>query len=268
MTPTATTEPAAAPPDAVCAAAVELARAAAVETAGAEQVGEHLGCEADGERLATHRFACLSPAYVGWHWAVTVARASRARVATVDEVCLLPGAGSLLAPPWLPWSERLRPGDLGPGDLLPTTADDPRLAPGYTDADAAGTDDDPADPLAVREVGWELARDLRLDRPRVLSLDGLLDAADRWAHGDGGASTPIAQAAPAQCETCGFLVRLPGLLGQAFGLCANEWSARDGAVVALTHGCGAHSEVAPGPEHEAPSAHVVDSLGYDELGHS
>jgi hypothetical protein len=268
VTPTATTEPATATPDAVCAAAVELARAAAVEMAGADQVGEHLGCVAEGERLATHRFACLSPAYVGWHWAVTVARASRARAATVDEVCLLPGDGALLAPPWLPWSERLRPGDLGPGDLLPTSADDPRLAPGYTDADAAGTDDDPADASARREVGWELARDLRLDRPRVLSVDGLLDAADRWAHGEGGASTPIAQAAPAQCETCGFLVRLPGLLGQAFGLCANEWSARDGAVVALAHGCGAHSEVAHAPLHEAPSAHVVDSLGYDELGHS
>ena len=43
---------------------------------------------------------------------------------------LLPGADALLAPEWVPWSERLRPGDLGVGDLLPTAPDDDRLVPG------------------------------------------------------------------------------------------------------------------------------------------
>ena len=37
---------------------------------------------------------------------------------------LLPGPDALLPPAWVPWTERLRPGDLGVGDLLPTDEDD------------------------------------------------------------------------------------------------------------------------------------------------
>jgi hypothetical protein len=107
----------------VCAAAVDIARAAAVE-AGGDQVGEHLGVRAEGERIATHAFAASVPGYVGWYWAITVARAPRSKKVTVDEVVLLPGEGALLAPEWLPWSERLRPGDLSPGDILPSQPGD------------------------------------------------------------------------------------------------------------------------------------------------
>ena len=117
-------------PDATCAAAVELAAAAARAEAG-DGAGEHLGVRAEGDRVVTHFFAATVPGYTGWRWAVTVARASRSRLVTVDEVVLLPGDGALLAPEWVPWSERLRPGDLGVGDLLPTAADDDRLVPAY-----------------------------------------------------------------------------------------------------------------------------------------
>src|SRR4051812_27396131 len=98
--------------DKLCADAVDVARAAAVEEGG-RQVGEHLGVQSEGARVVTHLFASLVPGYSGWRWAVTVARASRAKVVTVDEVVLLPGADAVLAPEWLPWSERLQPGDLG-----------------------------------------------------------------------------------------------------------------------------------------------------------
>ena len=118
--------------DKACAEAGDLARAAAVELAGPDGVGDHLACVAEDERLATHSFVALTPAYAGWEWSVTVVRASRSKVVTVDEVCLLPGGGALLAPAWVPYSERLLPGDLGPGDLLPIDPDDDRLEPGYT----------------------------------------------------------------------------------------------------------------------------------------
>ena len=85
-------------PDALCLAAVDLARAAAVETAGVMGVGEHLGAQADGDRVVTHFFACPHPGYQGWRWSVTVARASRAKIVTIDEVVLLPGDGALVAP--------------------------------------------------------------------------------------------------------------------------------------------------------------------------
>ena len=122
----------------MCADAVDVARAAAVEEAGnAARVGDHLGMEVEGERMVLHHFACRMRGYVGWHWAVVITRAARSKVATVNDVVLMPGEDALLAPDWVPWSERLRPGDLGVGDLLPTAVDDPRLALRNGDVDQA-----------------------------------------------------------------------------------------------------------------------------------
>ena len=246
--------------DALCAEAVELARTAANDVAGLPLVGDHLGVEPDGERVVNHSFVCLSPAYVGWYWSVTVARASRGKIPTVDEVCLLPGEGAILAPSWVPYAERLLPGDLGPGDLLPTLEDDDRLVPGYTGGYQLRSGAEPDD---VLEVAYELG----LTRPRVLSLIGLDDAADRWVNGVGGPHVPLSIEAPGRCVGCGFLVQLPGLLGQAFGVCANESSPSDGRVVTLDHGCGAHSEAVRVLPLSATTAHVIDDVGYDEFGH-
>ncbi|MHB8961335.1 MAG: DUF3027 domain-containing protein [Candidatus Limnocylindrales bacterium] len=227
--PTSTAADVAADP--ACASAVDLARAAAVEVAGAA-VGEHLGAEVEGGEPAvvTHSFATTEPAYTGWRWAVTVARADGADSVTVDEVVLLPGGGALLAPAWVPWSERIQPDDLSPGDLLPPPKDDPRLVPSYADVEA-------------ERLPFELHRELGLGRPRVLSLDGRADAAERWYEGPAGPDTPMAKQAPATCASCGFLAPMAGALGRVFGACANGMAPDDGRVVALTHGCGAHSEV-------------------------
>jgi len=158
----------------------------------------------------------------------------------VVEVVLLPGSDSVLAPEWVPWSERLKPGDLGVGDLLATSPDDDRLMPGYQQTG----DDDGVDAVAI----WELG----LGRRRVLSPIGRDDAADRWYSGNHGPSAPVAEAAPARCSSCGFWLLLPGALRQVFGVCANEYSPSDGRVVSVDHGCGAHSEAAVLPEPIAP----------------
>jgi len=77
---------------------VDLARGAADEMAGPAAVGDYLGVKAEGERVVTHFFCCLDPAYRGWQWSVTVARASRSKTATVSEGLLVPGAdGFVLA---------------------------------------------------------------------------------------------------------------------------------------------------------------------------
>jgi hypothetical protein len=213
--------------DKVCADAVEVARAG-VE---AEDVGPHLGVSADGERLVTHFFDCTLKGYRGWRWAVTVARAPRSKHVTVCETALLPGDDALLAPTWVPWHERLRPGDLGVGDLMPTRADDERLAPGYV------LSDDPA----VEETSWELG----LGRRRVISREGRTDAAQRWYDGEHGPEAAISAAAPphARCGMCGFYLQLAGSLRAVFGVCGNVFAPDDGRVVSADHGCGAHSEV-------------------------
>ncbi|CAO5256429.1 DUF3027 family protein [Frankia sp. AgKG'84/4] len=231
--------------DATCAAAVDLARAAAVEEAGDEQaVGAHLRVEAESDRIVLHRFACLTPAYRGWTWTVVVTRASRVRRVTVDDVVLIPGDDAMLAPEWVPWSERLRPGDVGVGDLLPTAIDDPRLALRVSDVEEL--------------VDTDEYVELGLGRSRVLSLTGREEAVERWYAGEAGPDASIAKVAPAACLTCGFHVRLAGALGRMFGACANELAPDDGRVTAIDHGCGAHSEALV-----APSAHPEPIL-FDE----
>src|SRR5258708_6966376 len=113
-------------PDQLCAAAADLARSPAEETVP-RLVGDHLGIETEGDRVVRRLFGCQSAAYVGWRWAVTVARAARSKQVTVSESLLLPGPESLTAPDWVSWTERVRPGDLKAGDLMPASADDERL---------------------------------------------------------------------------------------------------------------------------------------------
>jgi len=244
-------------PDKACIDAVELARSVAAEAGRPEWVGESLAPQVEDTRLVTHYFTCLDPAYPGWNYAVTVVRASRARDVTVNEVVLLPGEGALVAPEWLPWKERLLPGDLGVGDLLPTEEDDERLIPGYaqvpdSDLDAEGMD---------QQMVWELG----LGRRQVLSETGREQAAERWYNGEAGPRSPIAAAAPDRCTTCGFMTPLAGELRQMFGVCTNEYAPDDGRVVSMDHGCGAHSEVRRPEPQAGPSGPVVDEMGYDHI---
>jgi hypothetical protein len=172
----------------------------------------------------------------------------------------------LLAPAWVPWHERLRPGDLGVGDILPTTADDDRLVPSYA------ADDNPE----VEEVAFELG----LGRMRLLSRIGRDDAVDRWYAGPAGPDTPIAKAAPAPCGSCGFWLPVSGALHGFFGACANEYAPDDGRVVTADHGCGAHSEALVVANEATPpvSTGVIDDYevvalaepepATEELGHS
>jgi hypothetical protein len=368
--------------DQACADAVETARAAAEADAGPGQVGAHVGMEVEGDRIVTHFFESLDPAYVGWRWAVTVTRASRSKTVTVSESVMLPGPEALLAPAWVPWTERVRPGDLKAGDLLPARSDDERLVPAVAIAGEAGlldwdesyawrlgdrapgvsgepgaaavgsaqpgddpagrtAEDDqvgeagPAQPDQVNagqeadapsqgdasqavagssegESGQAAAvaseaasapgqaapapvpatgeprgraqggrsRSRRRSGPRdrdrtpgvlrparVLSAVGRDEAAFRWYTSDQGPKSELASAAPANCLTCGFMVRLSGPLGQVFGVCANEFAPDDGKVVSFDHGCGAHSDGVVAAEPAAPdtAAPTVDELGYDML---
>ena len=236
--------------DALLLEAVDAARTAAEAVADRNaHVGAHIDATTIEDRLVEHRFACEIPGYRGWYWTVIVARVPRGREATVCEVEVLPGVEAILAPEWLPWSERLRPGDIGPGDVLPFKADDPRLEPGFT-----ATGDEEIDAVAIDE--------LALERARVLSNDGISEAAQRWYDGAPGPRAPGAVAAAADCSTCGFLVPLQGSLGQLFGVCANPWSEDDGKVISYDHGCGAHSETdVEARPSEWPAAHpVIDDL--------
>jgi hypothetical protein len=214
---------------AVLMGAVDAARAAIMEVVGdaEDQIGEYLGASFDDPTAATQRFLAAMPGYQGWQWAVVVAAYPGADHATISEVVLVPGPTALLAPQWVPWHDRVQPGDLGPGDLLATPTDDPRLVPGYL-----SSGDDELDELAA-EVG--------LGRRQVLSQWGRIEAAERWYDGDFGPGSAMAKATRKVCRDCAYYLSLSGSLGTLFGVCANEMSA-DGHVVAGEYGCGAHSD--------------------------
>lgn len=212
--------------DAVLEAAVELARQAAQAVAHPRDIGEHVGFTMESERLGTHWFSSVDPGYKGWCWAVTVVRVPRARKATVSEVDMVPQQGALLAPKWIPWEERLRPGDLSRDDMIAYRPDDERLESGFED-----TSEDPDLPL-IREIG--------LGRPRVLSQKGRSAAVKRWYQSERGPKR--GRRAKYTCSTCGFLLKMSGEMRTVFGVCANEWAQDDGRVVSLDHTCGAHSE--------------------------
>ena len=251
---TRTTTARAAKLDQLCADAIGIARGAITEVDPAD-VGEHLEAVPEGERVVTHFFESHLDGYRGWRWAVTVTRVPRSRHVTVCETVLLPGPDALLAPGWLPWSERLQAGDLGVGDLMSTASDDDRLAPGYVLSDDS----------AVEEISWEIG----LGRPRVMSREGRADTAQRWYDGDHGPEAPISTAAPrtARCGGCGFYLPLAGQLRQMFGVCGNFYAPDDGRAVSADHGCGAHSEALVGtpevPVEELPT--IYDDAEVEEV---
>ncbi len=216
--------------EAVLLGAVDQARTAIVEHSG-DSVGEYLGATFDDSNAATHRFLANMPGYQGWQWAVVVAAHPGADHATISEVVLVPGPTALLAPTWVPWQERLRPGDLGPGDLLAAPVEDPRLVQGF-----AATGDPELDEVAV---------ELGLGRRRLLSELGRADAAQRWHDGEFGPGSAMARSTRRVCRDCGFYLPLSGALRLMFGVCSNELSA-DGHVVDAEYGCGAHSDT-PAP---------------------
>ena len=200
----------------------------AQELGGDDRVGDYLDSVAEDDVAWTLAFAALDRGYAGWRWSVTLAVVPGFEP-TVSEVVLLPGPDALIAPSWVPWAERARGDDLGPGDLWPAEPDDPRLVPGYVQSD---------DPQVEA-----LAEQLGLGRIRVLSREGREDAADRWHDGPFGPDTDMARSAPGHCGSCGFYLPLGGALGAGFGACGNERSPADGRVVDVVFGCGAHSDV-------------------------
>jgi hypothetical protein len=211
--------------------ALDLAKKAAVEDAGkSEYVGEFYSIDSDEDRVATYLFEAKLPGYHGWRWGVTVVKIDDASKPTICDVVLLPGAQALLAPNWVPYSQRIQPGDLGVGDVVPTAPDDERLTPAY----AALPGEEELDITQLFEFG--------LGRARVLSIIGRDAASKRWYEGDRGPRTPIAKAAPKPCVSCGFFIPIAGSLRTTFGVCSNAISPEDARVVSFDHGCGAHSE--------------------------
>ncbi|MEV7528243.1 DUF3027 domain-containing protein [Agrococcus sp. SCSIO52902] len=85
---------------------LELAIAALDEVAPKGAVGEVQDAFAEGDHVLAIRHASTLGGYPDWSWTVLLSRGLEGGP-TVLEVALLPGEGSLLAPAWVPWADRL-----------------------------------------------------------------------------------------------------------------------------------------------------------------
>jgi hypothetical protein len=85
----------------------DFARTALIEATSKSKVGNFIEVFEEGEGVATYLFENNQKGYVGWRWSVTIFQADPSEAATVSEILLMPGPDSLVAPDWVPWSERL-----------------------------------------------------------------------------------------------------------------------------------------------------------------
>lgn len=131
-------------------ALVDTARAGLLEITPEANIGVLLSQETNDEGVSTILFASAMLGYPDWHWTVSVAQLPDEEP-TVLEAELMPGEGSLLAPDWVPWADRLEDykaaqaaiaaGELAAGDAASDDDDES----GESDDDDDGDDDDDDD---------------------------------------------------------------------------------------------------------------------------
>lgn len=85
---------------------LQFAREALLDITGEPTIGAYVGSVDEGEGVITVRFESAMAGYPGWRWTVSLAVVDGAEP-TVLETELMPADGALLAPDWVPWSDRL-----------------------------------------------------------------------------------------------------------------------------------------------------------------
>ncbi|WIB59815.1 DUF3027 domain-containing protein [Curtobacterium sp. MCLR17_007] len=120
----------------------ELARTALLEVTPESTVGAPAGTTDEGDGVVSVLFANRMPGYPGWRWTVSIAHVEGDEP-TVLEVELMPGDGALLAPEWVPWSERLAEYRAAQDDEAHDESDDEDDQD--DDADYDESDDDESD---------------------------------------------------------------------------------------------------------------------------
>lgn len=109
-----------------------IARAVAVAVADEEgQVGDFVEAVDLEDGVTDFRFEARVRGYEGWQWSVTMYHDVELDHWTVNESSLVPTDEALRPPKWIPWKDRLEPGDLAVTDSIGTDPDDPRMEDGF-----------------------------------------------------------------------------------------------------------------------------------------
>lgn len=168
--------------DEVLLGAVDFARRALLEVTRPETVGSVVGHLVEGQHVLTLLFASDLSGYPGWHWSVTIARIEGAEP-TVLETELMPGDRALLAPEWVPWSERLADYRAAQEAIAAAAADaagettvEEELDEEVDDFDDDDLDEDEVDDEA--ELDAAFGRDAGDDEFDGIDIDALDESAD------------------------------------------------------------------------------------------
>lgn len=127
-------------------AAAPLALAALKEITPEATIGEPVGHVVEADGVVSLLFESRLPGYPGWRWTVTLTRTEEDAEPTVLEAELMPGDDALLAPDWVPWSERLAEYQAAQealaAEAVPDEDEDADADADDEDADDADYDDD------------------------------------------------------------------------------------------------------------------------------
>ena len=121
-----------------------LARAALLEITPAATIGDFVGTTDEGDGVTSLLFASTQPGYPDWLWTVSVVQVDGAQP-TVLEAELMPAEGALLAPDWVPWSDRLAEYKAAQAQAGDAEADDDESESDDDDSDDDESDDDDDD---------------------------------------------------------------------------------------------------------------------------
>ena len=150
----------------------KFALTALLDVTPATTVGDFVSETDEGDHVVSYRFATTLTGYPGWNWTVTVAHLPGDEP-TVVETELLPAEGALLAPDWVPWSERMddyRAAQAALGEAAAEVGGDDA-----TDDDSDDDDDDDDDDPDDDEFGSDTLHGGDLDG---VDIDEALEALD------------------------------------------------------------------------------------------
>ena len=129
----------------------EFAQEAARLTGGRRAVGDHLRTVEEEEGLRSYLFASTMRGYVGWYWSVSIFQPEGSEP-TISEVVMLPGDEALVAPNWVPWSERLADWKALQAELEAQAAAEAAEAAEAEAADDESEEDDEAEDASEDEL--------------------------------------------------------------------------------------------------------------------
>jgi hypothetical protein len=115
---------------------------AAVEASSRHAVGFFIDSLEEDEGVVTYLFEGKLKGYAGWRWSVSVFQLEGDVAPTISEVLLVPGPDSLVAPDWVPWSERLADYKALQAELEAQAALDAEEAEGEDSEDSETEDED------------------------------------------------------------------------------------------------------------------------------